>query len=403
MAVPNSQLFQHAKCPQCGASLPIVESDSIICQYCGSHLMRSPQPGSTTNAANNAPLIKGMRYTPQSIMDTEGTGMEACRLLIPSGWQLRGGVLWLPDTPGMPATLNFEVFNPSGLEAFSGLPALPFYWTNNPLTLMTMPPGTRYYGHEVRQPVEVLQALQQYTLPRFRNVPGLQVVHQELMPDLPQLMLSLTPPTAQSASPQPNLQGGRIRVTYPLNGQPVEEDIYAVLMVISVNMPGSIFSPNQMIFWYLNFHFAYRAPLGKLDALADLFKATLTSVRINPAWMATVNQISQYMMQNQIQQIHNIGQMSRQFSQNANQISDMNMQSWYNQQASQDRISENFSQNMRGVDAYYDPNRGGNVELPSGYTNAWANPLGEYIVSDDPNFNPNQETNQNWTEINRQE
>jgi hypothetical protein len=52
-----------------------------------------------------------------------------------------------------------------------------------------------------------------------------------------------------------------------------------------------------------------------------------------------------------------------------------------------------------GAKLYYDPNTGQNVELPSGYTQAWSTPLGEYILSDDPNFNPNIGSNQTWTPL----
>ena len=50
----------------------------------------------------------------------------------------------------------------------------------------------------------------------------------------------------------------------------------------------------------------------------------------------------------------------------------------------------------RGVDAFLDPHRQEVVELPSGYGQVWANNLGEYVLSEDPNFNPNIESNQHW-------
>jgi hypothetical protein len=53
------------------------------------------------------------------------------------------------------------------------------------------------------------------------------------------------------------------------------------------------------------------------------------------------------------------------------------------------------------VDKYYDPLEGKAVELPAGYDNAWANSLGEYIVSENPNYNPNIGSNQNWQRIER--
>ena len=66
-----------------------------------------------------------------------------------------------------------------------------------------------------------------------------------------------------------------------------------------------------------------------------------------------------------------------------------------------DRLSTQFSQYMRGVDEYKDPNLGGSVELPSGYQQAWSNPLGEYWLTDDPNFDPNRDANGTWTPLER--
>jgi hypothetical protein len=43
-----------------------------------------------------------------------------------------------------------------------------------------------------------------------------------------------------------------------------------------------------------------------------------------------------------------------------------------------------------------------NVELPTGYNYAWANPLGEYVITDNPNFNPNIGSNETWELLPRQ-
>lgn len=34
--------------------------------------------------------------------------------------------------------------------------------------------------------------------------------------------------------------------------------------------------------------------------------------------------------------------------------------------------------------------------MPGGYDHAWSNALGEYILTNDPNFNPNIGSNLNW-------
>jgi hypothetical protein len=101
----------------------------------------------------------------------------------------------------------------------------------------------------------------------------------------------------------------------------------------------------------------------------------------------------------QIKQIQHIGQISRIISQTHNEISDMIIQSYNKRQAVNDRIAENFSQYIRGVDEYYNPMERRPVELPSGYQNAWTNRLGEYILSDDPNFNPNIGSTREWQKM----
>jgi hypothetical protein len=127
----------------------------------------------------------------------------------------------------------------------------------------------------------------------------------------------------------------------------------------------------------------------------------MRSFRLNMDWYARYTQISQQMIQGNIQQIHQIGQLSRYISQTNNQISDMISSSYWDRQKTMDRISSQFSQSIRGIDEYYDPNKGYGVELPGGYNHAWTNALGEYIVSDDSFFNPNIGSSQNWEQMKR--
>ncbi len=72
------------------------------------------------------------------------------------------------------------------------------------------------------------------------------------------------------------------------------------------------------------------------------------------------------------------------------------LRDWEARQATQDRLARNFSDNVRGVDRFYDPHAEKEVELPSGYGMAWANTLGEYVVTSDPNLNPNVGSNLHW-------
>ncbi len=176
------------RCPQCGASLPPVDSERITCAYCGSSLIR--QGISTDESPVGA---WGMRLRTISCVDQQGVGVEAFRMLIPADWEFEGGVHWLMNNPGRPAFIAFRAYSPQGEEAFEALPNIPCYWTNNPMVKMMFPMGSLYYGNEVRPPASALQVLQEIVVPRYRGqMPGLQITSSRSARRRANSMASLT-------------------------------------------------------------------------------------------------------------------------------------------------------------------------------------------------------------------
>jgi hypothetical protein len=148
--------------------------------------------------------------------------------------------------------------------------------------------------------------------------------------------------------------------------------------------------------WFIDFLFSFRASAGLLDATTDLFSAMIFSFQLNPQWYAAYKTIVQKLAQQQIQRIHHIGQIGQMLAQSGSQMREQNLNDWYARQEVYDRLSTDWSRTIRDVDAFMDPHRQEVVELPAGYGHAWANNLGEYILTEDPNFNPNQSSNQHW-------
>ena len=102
------------------------------------------------------------------------------------------------------------------------------------------------------------------------------------------------------------------------------------------------------------------------------------------------------MAQQQIQRIQHIGQIGQILAQTGSQNRQKNLNDWYARRQVYDQLSTDWSCTVRGVDAFLDPHRQEVVELPSGYGQAWANNQGEYVLTEDPNFNPNIHSNQQW-------
>jgi hypothetical protein len=51
------------------------------------------------------------------------------------------------------------------------------------------------------------------------------------------------------------------------------------------------------------------------------------------------------------------------------------------------------------VQTFRDPSSGATFELSNQYDHAWLNGSNQYVMSDDPNFNPNGKINGNWNSL----
>ncbi len=383
--------FESQICPQCSAPVQAL-GQRVTCEYCGAALVRSQAPG------GDEPAAWGLHFRMVSCVDRQGTQTPAFRLLIPKTWEFEGGVNWPMSNPGMPAVIAFRAFNPQGAEAFEVFPNIPCYWSNNPMVMAFLPQGGSYFGSEVRPPAPAVDILRELVLPRHRaDASGLEILSQEPLPDLPEQVRSSGPAAPDGLT---TADGGRIRVRYRIGDEEIEEEFYGVVEVARLQMP-SMMGMMESVNWSAGYLFSFRALAGHLDRLADSFLSIVRSFRLDPQWFNRYIQVSQGLIQNQNRQIQQAGQVSRIISRTNDEISGMIRSSYEARQATMDRLSSQFSQAMRGVDQYHDSHKGYDVELPGGYEHAWSTALGEYILTDDPNFNPNIGSNMDWAPLDR--
>jgi len=347
----------------------------------------SPQP-TTVPIAGNV-----FRYKTESYIDTQGIGTKAFSLLIPSDWQFEGTVVWNLDNTLMPATAYIKAWNPNNNEEFDVFPNQAFFWTDNPLVQQTNPPGSTYFGATVSTPVGPIEALKEVVLPTFRsNVENLNVISEQFLPSMDHLFKSGTDP-ASGISYSAN--SGKIRVEYSLNGIEMEDELYCVIQ--SINIPiQSIYGTTTSNNWYMSYLTSFRAEKGQLDSESKQFQTIAFSCTIDKNWLNKYDQLVAYLIQNQIRQIQNAGQLSQILAQTSDQISQENLQDWEQRQNINDQLVTDFCNQILEIQPYNNPIDGTTVDLPSGYNNAWVNGNGEYILADNPDFNPNIGSNLNW-------
>ena len=331
-----------------------------------------------------------LRFKTFRVMDRpDMIGGEAMSLLIPAAWEGEGSVAWRLH-PTMPAGALIRVRNPNGPEAFESWPAQPYSW-GGMLAMTGFPEGSNYLGNEVRPPpANAFEYLERYVLPQVRAGIQLRVADRAEMPELANAIRAQN--AAEGNLLPTEVSAGRVRVEYELDGKLVEEDFYCSLNKIF--LPGG-----NMVIWIADQLGAMRAEKGRLDGQAKILQTMVSSIRLNPQWLNRYQQLVEALTAYQNRQIANAGVISRIISQTHEEISASRQQAYEQRQASMDRINENYSQYQRGVDEYRNPDTGTRVELPSGYTHAWRGLNGEYLVTDNPNFNPNVELHGDWTAL----
>jgi hypothetical protein len=341
---------------------------------------------------------EAMKFKQFSYIDQQGTGLEVFSFLKPDDWQFEGGINWILNNPAMPAVIPFRVYNTKGKDEFEVFANRCFFWTTNLKLLSMFPPGTNYFGSKVKLPVKAQTALKKIILPEERkNYPDFKIISES---DLPELAQALGAGKQVQGFGKSDASGAKVRFSYTKNGIEMEEEIYAVVenLTFPVNSAqGTFFNT----IWYVDYIFSFKGEKGKLEDQTKIFQTITSSFKLNPKWYAKYSNVIEYLAQQQITKINSIGEMSRMLSQVSDQMTPTQETQFENRSSVYDEVSEKFSDNTLGIDRYYDPFEERQVELPSGYNHAWCNNNGEYVVTDNPNYNPNVGSNLNWQELKR--
>ncbi|GAB6904541.1 exported hypothetical protein [Desulfosarcina cetonica] len=322
-----------------------------------------------------------------AINDPQMGGIPAFRVLAPAEWHLSGGLTWNIALANL-VTADVAITAADGSAGFFVHPTrlfisgqIEYQWQR----------GQPYLGMIVMPiPESPAAFIQQIVLPEQR--PGAQNLRLVKQTNLPEWADSIA-----AANPQPGGTtrgyGTRARFAYTENGVAWEEDFYCVVLVFQPQM-----GPPTLL-WQADRNLSVRAQKGRLDALDPLANAFVNSFRVDRGWFARFNQVQRQWIAARQQGIANAGALSRAISRSNDAFDEALTRSWNTRQQAEDRASREFSEYIRGTENYNDPVSGHSVELPGGYDHAWTNPLGEYVLSNEAGFDPNQHSSAGWVAI----
>ncbi len=329
--------------------------------------------------------------------DPQAQGQPALELLIPSDWSFQGVVSPGGGKGGCFSdlfALSFEAKSADGSTAFQGAPDYSWQYTDDPTELRTLnDPNRRALGAGGKPcPVAKPSGAEAYFRENIAgNLPsGSAIVSVEPFPELNQI--------ARQQLGLPSGDGGgvrtdaiRARTTGRKDGKPV--DSWIALAVATRVYPvgrGSFYDCHAVDF------VAFVAPQGKLDGNEKLFYAMLSSIRREPKWVERTSAMVAKLYQAQAQKLAQQDQALAAFQNKVTQT--INATTMKAEQGANQSV-HGFDQNIRGVQTFRDPSTGNTFELSNQYDHAWLNGSNEYVMSDDPNFNPNVALSGSWNEL----
>jgi hypothetical protein len=141
---------------------------------------------------------------------------------------------------------------------------------------------------------------------------------------------------------------------------------------------------------------SFIAPKGQLDSNESLFRLMSFNISHDPQWDSHINaMVAKLYEQQQVEEAKRskmIAQFQQQVAQTANEVAQ-------NAQRGADQAAFGEDQIARGVQTFRNPDTGQTFELSNLHDHAWLSGDNTYVMSDDPNFNPNGQLDGSWTAL----
>jgi hypothetical protein len=324
----------------------------------------------------------------------------AVDVMIPTTWQVQGSIRTMGGMGGCFADLesvSIHAQNADGSIVFESMPDFTFQYADDPNTVKTMTQEGQAFAKggikpcPVMPPERATDFLQKQIIPKFHA--DKRVVSVDSYPEFNQLLRQRLGLPLKDAGNQGPLRtdAARARLEYDRDGRTFEQWVtVAEWMRLYPAGRGNVYDCHAIMMMSLS------APKGQLDSNEKLFKLMAFNITHEPDWDARINaMITQLYRQQQIEEAKRsqaIAQFQQHVADTVNEVTANSMRG-----ANQAAFGQD--QNIRGVQTFRNPQTGATFELSNLHDHAWLNGGNEYLMSDDPNFNPNGQLNGSWTSL----
>jgi hypothetical protein len=363
--------------------------------YIAAAIAADPVSTSSANASDHFVRMKSMQ-----LVDNSMNKMPAVDVLIPTNWQFQGDIRVANGMGGCFADFEgifIHTQNPDGSIVMESIPNFTWQYADDQGTVRTMTQEGQSFARAgikpcpVMPPMHASEFLQKIILPKYRA--DRQVVSIDPYPAFNQLLRQRLGLPVNDTSNQGAVrtEAARAHLDYERAGKAVEEWITVAQWTRTFpSGHGNVYDCHATMLM------SFRTPKGQLESHENLFKLIAFNIRHEKEWDAKLNgMIATLYQQQQIEEAKRsqiIAQFQMHVAQTINETT-ANMMRGANQAAfGQDQL-------IRGVQTFRNPDTGATFELSNLHDHAWLNGGNEYLMSDDPNFNPNGKLDGSWTSL----
>jgi hypothetical protein len=355
------------------------------------------------HADGGAPHLFKLKRMAGALKDGDKETMRVFTLLAPEDWTLVGGFTNKTDAGSCFADaieVRGAVKSADGAYGMGVAPRSSFRWADDPAVRQQMERRDEFDAKyklkdcPIKAPMHAADFMRENLVWKFHK--DKPQVTAEPFPELEQLVRAqwgLGPQSGGAGSSSTRVDVARIRTsaTGP-DGVPIDEWWSAAIVVQSFPVAGRGLGYS----WHAERVTVFQTPKGEIDGYDKLYRVMATSVRLDPDFQKWQSDLVGKETAARAAEIRKQNAAVAEFQQH---VIETLQGVTANAQRGSLQAAYGADQLTRGVQTFRDPSTGRTVELSNLYDHAWSNGNDQYIVTDDPNYNPNGRASGDWGEL----